>query len=162
MSTVYVDENKSMEIKDSKGNGVLKVSAGLGADGNADTKAKYVYGIRVGLSLIHISSDVSGGRGPVRNKPLRLASGRILAGASTEHGIWKAFADISDDDGASWHKSSAVQLSLIHIWKKMRSVFSSTVLPKLLPMKKHSRERPMPSTIWCRSSTLILKTMARQ
>ena len=48
VSTVYVDENKSMEIKDSKGNGVLKVSAGLGADGNPDTKAKYVYGIRVG------------------------------------------------------------------------------------------------------------------
>ena len=48
VSTVYVDENKSMEIKDSKGNGVLKVSAGLGADGNADTKVKYVYGIRVG------------------------------------------------------------------------------------------------------------------
>lgn len=48
VSTVYVDDNKSMEIKDSKGNGVLKVSAGLGADGNADTNAKYVYGIRVG------------------------------------------------------------------------------------------------------------------
>lgn len=48
VSTVYVDENKSMEIKDSKGNGVLKVSAGLGADGNADTNAKYVYGICVG------------------------------------------------------------------------------------------------------------------
>ena len=48
VSTVFVDENKSMEIKDSKGNGVLKISAGLGADGNADTKAKYVYGIRVG------------------------------------------------------------------------------------------------------------------
>ena len=48
LSTVYVDTDKSMEIKDSKGNGVLKVSAGLGADGNADTKANYVYGIRVG------------------------------------------------------------------------------------------------------------------
>ena len=48
VSTVFVDENKSMEIKDSKGNGVLKVSAGLDADGNTDTKAKYVYGIRVG------------------------------------------------------------------------------------------------------------------
>ena len=48
LSTVYVDVDKSMEIKDSKGNGVLKVSAGLGADGNADTKANYVYGIRVG------------------------------------------------------------------------------------------------------------------
>lgn len=48
VSTVYVDDNKSMEIKDSKGNGVLKISAGLGADGNADTNAEYVYGIRVG------------------------------------------------------------------------------------------------------------------
>ena len=48
LSTVYVDADKSMEIKDSKGNGVLKVSAGLGADGNADTNANYVYGIRVG------------------------------------------------------------------------------------------------------------------
>ena len=57
-----------------------------------------------------VPGDVSGGRGPVRNKPLRLASGRILAGASTEHGIWKAFADISDDDGASWHKSAVVQI----------------------------------------------------
>ena len=47
LSTVYVDADKSMEIKDSKGNGVLKVSAGLGADGNADTVANYVYGIRV-------------------------------------------------------------------------------------------------------------------
>ena len=48
VSTIFVDKNKSMEIKDSKGNGVLKVSAGLDADGNTDTKAKYVYGIRVG------------------------------------------------------------------------------------------------------------------
>ena len=47
LSTVYVDADKSMEIKDSKGNGVLKVSTGLGADGNADTVANYVYGIRV-------------------------------------------------------------------------------------------------------------------
>ena len=47
LSTVYVDENKRMEIKDSKGNGVLKISAGLNADGNTDTNANYVYGIYV-------------------------------------------------------------------------------------------------------------------
>ena len=47
LSTVYVDENKRMEIKDSKGNGVLKISAGLDAEGNTDTKANYVYGIYV-------------------------------------------------------------------------------------------------------------------
>ena len=48
VSTVFVDEKKSMEIKDSKGNGMLKISAGLDADGNTDTNAKYVYGIHVG------------------------------------------------------------------------------------------------------------------
>ncbi len=58
-----------------------------------------------------VAGDVSGGRGPVRNKPIRLANGRILAGASTEHGIWQAFADISDDDGQTWHKSSTVVIA---------------------------------------------------
>lgn len=58
-----------------------------------------------------VAGDVSGGRGPVRNKPVRLANGRILAGASTEHGKWQAFADISDDDGRSWHKSSLVEIA---------------------------------------------------
>jgi Predicted neuraminidase (sialidase) len=46
--------------------------------------------------------DGSGGRGPVRNKVVRLASGRLLAPASTERGVWTAFTDISDDDGATW------------------------------------------------------------
>lgn len=55
-----------------------------------------------------VEGDVSGGRGPVRNKPLRLAGGRVLAGASTEQGLWRAFADISDDDGVTWRKSSPV------------------------------------------------------
>lgn len=58
-----------------------------------------------------VSGDASGGRGPVRNKPLRLAGGRVLAGGSTEHGIWKAFADISDDDGVRWRKSTDVQIT---------------------------------------------------
>lgn len=48
LSTVFVDENKSMEIKDSKGNGVLKVSAGLDANGKVGAQAKNIYGIRVG------------------------------------------------------------------------------------------------------------------
>ena len=47
----------------------------------------------------------------MRNKPIRLASGRVLAGASTEHGIWQAFADISDDDGRTWRKSSPVAIA---------------------------------------------------
>ena len=57
-----------------------------------------------------VPGDASGGRGPVRNKPIRLKSGRILAGGSTEHGIWQAFADLSDDDGRTWRKSTPVMI----------------------------------------------------
>ena len=57
-----------------------------------------------------VPGDESGGRGPVRNKPIRLATGRILAGGSTEHGLWEAFADISEDEGLSWRKSTPVRI----------------------------------------------------
>jgi predicted neuraminidase len=47
-----------------------------------------------------------GGRGPVKNPPLALASGRWVAGASVEAAgpgeataTWDCFADVSDDDG---------------------------------------------------------------
>ena len=46
--------------------------------------------------------DESGGRGPVKNKCLRLADGRLLAGGSVERGPWRAFVDASDDDGRTW------------------------------------------------------------
>lgn len=46
-----------------------------------------------------------GGRGPVRNKPIVLSDGTWLAPASTEDGIWKAFVDISTDQGATWIRS---------------------------------------------------------
>lgn len=57
-----------------------------------------------------VSGDASGGRGPVRNKPIRLKSGRILAPASTEQGVWRCFADISDDGGRTWRKSSVIEI----------------------------------------------------
>ena len=47
----------------------------------------------------------------MRNKPIRLKSGRILAPGSTEQGIWKAFVDRSDDDGKTWNKSQEVEIS---------------------------------------------------
>ena len=51
-----------------------------------------------------------GGRGPVKNKPLRLSDGSILAPASHEDlpdpPAWKAFADRSEDEGASWNASA--------------------------------------------------------
>lgn len=55
-----------------------------------------------------VKGDLSGGRGPVKNKPIRLPSGRILAPASTEQGPWKAFIDRSDDNGRTWTKSNLI------------------------------------------------------
>ena len=49
-----------------------------------------------------VLGDETGGRGPVKNKCLRLKSGRWLAPASVERGPWRAFIDVSDDDGRTW------------------------------------------------------------
>lgn len=56
-----------------------------------------------------VPGDV-GGRGPVKNKCIRLSDGRLLAPASTESmSIWLSFTDSSFDDGASWHRSPDVR-----------------------------------------------------
>lgn len=50
-----------------------------------------------------------GGRGPVKNKCLRLGSGRILAPASRETSVkWSCFVDISDDGANTWRASQEV------------------------------------------------------
>ena len=52
-----------------------------------------------------IIGDSFGGRGPVKNKCLRIASGAVLAPASTEKDHdWKPFIDLSYDDGDTWTK----------------------------------------------------------
>ena len=48
----------------------------------------------------------TGGRGPVKNKPIILSDGAWLAPASTELGAWKPFADRSEDGGKSWTRSA--------------------------------------------------------
>lgn len=53
---------------------------------------------------ILIEKDFSGGRGPVKNKPLKLKNGRVLCPASTEKGIWLPFCDITESDGKSYKK----------------------------------------------------------
>lgn len=51
-----------------------------------------------------------GGRGPVKNKPIRLIDGTILAPASIETETeWNAFADRSPD-GERWEKSAAIPI----------------------------------------------------
>ncbi|MBW5448515.1 neuraminidase (sialidase) [Cohnella sp. CFH 77786] len=64
-----------------------------------------------------VPGDV-GGRGPVRNKPIRLTDGTLLAPASVERRIpdepgkelWEAFVDISTDNGRTWHRSAYVPM----------------------------------------------------
>ena len=51
-----------------------------------------------------------GGRGPVKNKCIRLKDGTLLAPASTEAGGWNAFTDRSEDGGETWHRSADVPL----------------------------------------------------
>lgn len=46
-----------------------------------------------------------GGRGPVKNKPIRCSDGKILAPASIEQGPWRCFMDVSPD-GHYWEKKS--------------------------------------------------------
>ena len=49
-----------------------------------------------------------GGRGPVRNKPVRISSGAILCHGSLENGPWRAFLDISYDNLRTLEKSAEI------------------------------------------------------
>jgi predicted neuraminidase len=59
-----------------------------------------------GLTWSEPSIMVAGdrqGRGPVKNKPIRLSNGNWLAGASVETAdTWDVFVDLSADKGLSW------------------------------------------------------------
>lgn len=55
-----------------------------------------------------------GGRGPVRCKMITLSDGSILAGMSTENGIWTAYADRSTDGGESWERSNPIGLNVAY------------------------------------------------
>ena len=56
-----------------------------------------------------VPGDTSGGRGPVKNKPIRLDDGTILAPASDESGsVWRSFVDISTDNGKTWTRTDFV------------------------------------------------------
>ncbi len=74
----------------------------------------------------------SGGRGPVKNKPVLLKSGTICAPASIEYGqlilkgeSWQSFADLSQD-GLSWqaqmHIPADVKLIQPTVWESASGV----------------------------------------
>lgn len=52
-----------------------------------------------------------GGRGPVKNKCIRLKDGAILAPASTEGNGWECFTDRSEDGGRTWQRSTNVPVN---------------------------------------------------
>jgi len=58
-----------------------------------------------------IPGDDSGGRGPVKNKPVLLSDGTLLAGASHETpggASWRAFFDLSADGGETWMRTDYI------------------------------------------------------
>ena len=46
--------------------------------------------------------------GAIKDKPVMLADGRIIAPSSTEDGVWRIHFEISDDGGRSWRKVGPV------------------------------------------------------
>ena len=47
----------------------------------------------------------NGMRGPIKNKPVELADGRILCGASDELGGWRVHFEWTDGNGAAWART---------------------------------------------------------
>lgn len=62
-----------------------------------------------------VAGDCCGGRGPVKNKPIRLHDGTVLAPGSLEGDLWDAFVDISKDDCATWSMSDLVPIRRIQL-----------------------------------------------
>ncbi len=65
-----------------------------------------------------LTQEGQGGRGPVKNKPIRLSDGTVLAPASLEGELWDAFVDISKDDCRSWTMSGLIPLRRVAITEK--------------------------------------------
>ena len=58
-----------------------------------------------------VPGDASGGRGPVKNKPVVSSNGDWLAPGSVEtKSEWSAFCDLSSDGGATWIRSDLIRL----------------------------------------------------
>lgn len=70
-----------------------------------------------------VPGDSSGGRGPVRNKPIYLRDGSILAPASVERGEWWCFFDRSTDEGKTFTKSRE-----LHLPKKILATIPSPII----------------------------------
>ena len=80
-----------------------------------------------------VKGDRSDGRGPVKNKCIRLSNGRILAPASYENHGWNCFVDISDDDGATWRKTQKIKPEqAVPLFNRQNS-YTSNLIPMIQP-----------------------------
>ncbi len=80
-----------------------------------------------------VRNDRSGGRGPVKNKCIRLSNGRILAPASYEHTGWNCFVDISDDDGYTFRKSKRIKTEYCTPVFNSQNGFCKNKIPMIQP-----------------------------
>lgn len=80
-----------------------------------------------------VDGDRSGGRGPVKNKCIRLSDGRILAPASTENRGWNCFVDTSFDDGQTWHKGAKIKTEQTAPILNSQNNYTSNLIPMIQP-----------------------------
>jgi predicted neuraminidase len=78
-----------------------------------------------------VPGDNSGGRGPVKNKPITLSNGTIAAPASIERDKWEAFVDLSNDGGLNWTQSNLVPMEDIAIDDKFSGNRFGLIQPTL-------------------------------
>ena len=88
-----------------------------------------------------VPEDRSGGRGPVRTKPVILASGRICAGGSVERGEWLSFCDYSDNYGISWNRSAFLGLNMLalNLDQSEEDLSDKSALPPVSPQSLNGR-----------------------
>ncbi len=80
-----------------------------------------------------VSGDRSGGRGPVKNKCIRLSNGRILAPASNEIRGWNCFVDISDDGGETFRKTAKIKTEQTAPILNSQNRYTSNLIPMIQP-----------------------------
>ena len=80
-----------------------------------------------------VSGDRCGGRGPVKNKCIRLSDGRILAPASTELRGWNCFVDTSFDDGLTWKKGEKIRTERTAPILNSQNAYTSNLTPMIQP-----------------------------
>lgn len=100
-----------------------------------------------------------GGRGPVKNKPIRLSDGSILAGSSIEQGLWRAFTDRSIDNGVTWEPSALIPLPVESVEVIQPTLWEDENGVHLLLRSKNHRVYRSDSTDgihWCEAYPLLI------